>query len=566
MSGVVGLAMASVFPDIDKDIFNWSLVLLWLILWRVLRKCGIDKYKRIRLIDLWWTVPLWIVLLSRFPIYYPVYDDFAFHLEVGGYAKNLWQATNFLPLDYGSYVYPVAQLIYPFLLNILGFRLSLLVNGILLIGWYISINLRLKHVEKNKNKKIAWDLIFLYVFFVPHLMATHTTFMVDFLTLVLGVEMFYQLATNKGNRTLGVIVGLLSMIIKQSAGIVLMPLFLYLVWQKKKDIKWIWVFLFLIPIFIFFGASYINTGNPISFLYNGFFKSPLYSLTSFKDARWGPQNWWEVLLWPIVGQFTLRYGEGLVNDNAKYFFASFWAVPYLWSWWMLLVKRKWKYAIFVFSYLLWSVLMGYSRYLLTFVAVYWLYLINELKVKYDFKFKKYWWWLLIFVGLCFNSVSTDFGWRPDLQWLKSSADRPYFIKHYVDGWRLIGKDRLEDIENSYKSILDKKRTVIIAYRGQESFLAYLASVNGASVVQAVDTAKYNELTNSNQISDDFKSLLKKVDEESEILVIGNTQWLNLKSIYWTKNRNCDQVKINPAAWYFQSPTLYADTVLYLCIK
>jgi hypothetical protein len=525
-----------------------------------------EKSVKFKLIDWWWTVPLWMLLLSRFPIYFPVYDDFSFHLNVGGYARNIWGSTNFLPLDYASYVYPVAQLMYPFFLKMFGLRLTLLINGILLIGWYGSINYRLKLSEKNKNKKIWWDIIFLYIFFVPHLMATHTTFMVDFLTLILGMEMFYQLVSLKGNRTLGVIVGLLSMIIKQSAGIVLMPLYLYLVWQKRKDIKWIWIFLFLTMIFVFFGASYINTGNPISFLYNGFFKSPFYSLVSFKDTRWGPQNWREILLWPIIAQFSLRFGEGLVNNVAKCFFASFWAFPYLLSWWMLMIRRKWKYIIFIFCYLLWSVLMGYSRYLLTFVAVFWLYLIHELNINYHFKLKNWWWMLLMFIGLCFSSVSTDFGWRPNLLWLKSAANRSYFVKYYLDGWRLVGKDRLGDITNGYKSIIGNKETVVIAYRGQESFLAYLANDSGAAVVQAIDVVKYNELVNSKLVSENFKTILKRVDGENKILVIGNKQWLNLNLIYWTNNRKCTRLDLDQNGWYFQSPTLYSETLLYQCVK
>ena len=337
LAGVVMLAWISLFNN--NTFFESGLVILWIIIWFGLWRNNREDKVKFKLFDWWWTIPLWVVLLSRFAIYYPVYDDFAFHLAAGGYAQTLWSGLNFLPLDFASYVYPVGQLGYPFLLKVFGLRLSLLINGILLIGWYASINFRLKLGEKNKSKKIWWDLIFLYIFFVPHLMATQVTFMVDFLTLVLGMEMFYQLVSARGNRTLGVVVGLLSMIMKQSAGIVLMPLFLYLGWQKRKEMRWLWIILFLILIFIFFVASYLNTGNPISFLYNNIFKSPLYALVVFKDTRWGPQNWQEILLWPIIGQFTLRFGEGLVNMVAKYFFAAFWALPYLWSWWMLVIKR-----------------------------------------------------------------------------------------------------------------------------------------------------------------------------------------------------------------------------------
>ena len=210
--------------------------------------------------------------------------------------------------------------------------------------------------------------------------------------------------------------------------------------------------------------------------------------------------------------------------------------------------------------------MGYSRYLLTFVAVYWLYLISELNMKYSFSLKRFWWLGLVFGGLCLSSVSTDFGWRPSLLLLRSSINRPYLVKSYIDGLRLLGKDRLVDVENSYRSIIGNKETLIIAYRGQESFLAYLASDMGSSVVQAVDITKYHELINSNRISENYMRLLKNIDDENKILVIGNKQWLDLKLIYWTKNRNCSKIDLDPSAWYFQSPTFYTETSLYLCVR
>lgn len=564
LAGVVMLAVISVFNI--SDYFGWGLLILWIIIWYVLWRNNKDKQIKFYLIDWWWTVPLWVVLLSRFPIYYPVYDDFAFHLEAGWYAKNIWQAVNFLPLDFGSYIYPVAQLGYPLLLKVFGIRLSLLFNGILLIAWYASINLRLKQVEKNNNKKIWWDIIFIYIFFVPHLMATHTTFMVDFLTLVLGLEMFYQLVVKTGNRTLGVIVGLLSMIIKQSAGIVLMPIFLYFVWQNKREIKWFWVILIVLFVFIFFGASYINTGNPISFLYNGFFKSPFYALVSFKDTRWGPQNWQEILAWPVMAQFTQRFGEGIVKTEAKYFFACFWAFPYLLSWYLLLIKRKWKYIIFIFCYLIWSVLMGYSRYLLTFAAVYWLYLVYALKLNYSLRLKRWWLLFVVFVILCFTSVSTDFGWRPNLIWLQNTANRPFFIKTYIDSLKLLGEDRLDDMVNGYESIIGEKETVVVAFRGPESFFAYLASYKGANIVNAVDETRYVELINSKLVSENFKLLLKRVDTEKSILIIGDKQWLSIEKIYWNRNRVCKKLELDKSAWYFQSLALFENTLIYRCTR
>ncbi|MFA5828063.1 MAG: hypothetical protein WC841_01690 [Candidatus Shapirobacteria bacterium] len=572
IAGVVLLAAGSVLPLMsDRQIFGWTLLVLWLTWWYVLWKFVVDRQIIFSKIELLWTIPLWLVLVSRFPIYFPVYDDFAFHLVIGGYASDIWQAVNFLPLDFGTYVYPVAQLGYPYLLEIFGIRLSLLINGLLLIGWYISINLRLKSGEKSASKRMLWDIIFLYIFFVPHLMATHVTFMVDFLTLILSLEMFYQLVSARGNRTVGVIVGFLAMIIKQSSGVVVMPIFLYFVWQKKKDIKWRWVVLFLFLIVIYFVVSYVNTGNPIAFLYNSYFKSPLYSLANFKDTRWGPKGLVEVFLWPVIGQFTLRYGEGIVNTMAKYFFSAFSAVPYCLSWWFLLRRRKLKYGLFLLGYILWSVLFGYSRYLIVFVGVNWLWLINEEGLDDRFlrlvlERKRRLLIYLFFIFFCFSSIQTDFGWRPNLRSLTRAQPRGYFFSQYIAGLKLLGRDRLAEMTDGYKTVFDSNKVMVVRNRGPETLLAYLANIAGMSVVSAIDMGKYNEIVASDKIDEKIKSVIRKVDDENSFLLVGNKQWLAPDSIYWTKGRQCTIVDFDPSAWYFQSPTIFGDTLLYKCVK
>jgi hypothetical protein len=52
------------------------------------------------------------------------------------------------------------------------------------------------------------------------------------------------------------------------------------------------------------------TGNPLFPLANGFFKSPYWPTGGGWDARWGPQTFWETLVWPVLAFFEpARHSE-----------------------------------------------------------------------------------------------------------------------------------------------------------------------------------------------------------------------------------------------------------------
>ena len=60
---------------------------------------------------------------------------------------------------------------------------------------------------------------------------------------------------------------------------------------------------FLAPLFPFSFYLYRDTGSPVFPVFNGIFKSVFWPPHSIWDPRWGPVEWWEKLLWPILISF-----------------------------------------------------------------------------------------------------------------------------------------------------------------------------------------------------------------------------------------------------------------------
>ncbi|MBU3935343.1 hypothetical protein KJ909_01590 [Patescibacteria group bacterium] len=573
ISSVGFLAIVSVWPLADFGLVKIGQLLIFLITIKFL----LPFCKNFKLegswIDLAVIVPALILTISRFPIYYPMYDDLAYHFMAGDYGLTMWNNGNFLPMGFGTYIYPLAQMIYRPFLEILGVRLTLLLNSSVLVFWFFSINLRFKFMfRENKWKKLLIDLIFIYIFFTPHLMATHVSFMVDFLTLILGLEMLLGFLNPKSNKTLATVFGFLAMIIKQSSGIVMMPLFIYLVLKNRKKMKWGWIMLFVTTIAVYFLTDYKVTGNPIAFLYNGFFKSSLYGVANFKDARWGPQSLWEIVVWPVIGQFGLRFGEGLVNNFAKGLFSLFMIIPYLGSIYGWFRTRKIKYLLVVVSYLIWSILMGYSRYQVAFSALVLVWMVVDLdleKMKKKLVDKFYLLLLMIFCLACVSSVSTDYAWRPHILLLvgKTRINSKYYIDKYTEGLNLVGKDRLIDLAEYHKDLYEGYDAVVPYFRGPSTFFGYIGYLNGVEVIGALDNESYERVLIDAKVDDNLKSNLRQIEDDKRILLISEQGFGDItKNLFLSKYFDCSEIETAIKSPYFQLVDYFSNVVLFDCVK
>jgi hypothetical protein len=120
--------------------------------------------------------------------------------------------------------------------------------------------------------------------------------------------------------------------------------------------------LFLAPMLPFTLYIFRLTGNPIFPIANSFFRSPYWPTHGGWDNRWGPQVWWETILWPILIWFKPeRHSELAVYSGRMSlgFLAALAGLVIVWR-----RKQAWHIClILAASSLLWSVAgLGYSRY------------------------------------------------------------------------------------------------------------------------------------------------------------------------------------------------------------
>lgn len=572
LSSVLYLGIISIFKIGDIQILRGLQFLLFLLTLRGM----VFRFKyfaiSLRWRDCWILLPMLLLLASRFPLYYPSYDDLVFHMMAGDYGLTVWINRHFMPMNFGTYIYPLAQMIYIPLLHTIGIRLTLLTNGLFLILWFFSLSLRFKEMfSRDRIKKVIIDLVFLYIFFNPHLMATHVSLMVDFLTLILTLEFLCGVMSQKMDKTLPVVAGVTALIIKQSSGIAVLPAMIYLVWGIRKQVKWKYIVLLVGIISVYFLAGYKNTGNPIAFLYNSVFRSSLYSLVNFKDLRWGPQNWREIFLWPVIGQFTLRFGEGLVNNVAKIFFSFFIIIPYLGSIILFLKTKQWKYFLVIVSYFIWSLIMGYSRYQIPLSAMVLIWFVLQVPTgKVDIRLNGLCFWavILFFTGMCFSSVQTDYAWRPGLLTLRNRFNRSYFFDKYKEGLSWLGKDRVSDLATYHKNFFSQYEAIVPYFRGSVTFLAYLGQIEGLRIVDGINMDSYRRIMDDPRVGDLLKSNLESVMRVKRILVmIPEVSFGNVVDDLFLAGRfKCTSIKNEIQSPYFQVDNYFQTIVLFDCLR
>jgi hypothetical protein len=118
------------------------------------------------------------------------------------------------------------------------------------------------------------------------------------------------------------------------------------------------VIAFLFPLLPDSLYMYLQTSNPIFPLYNKFFRSPYWELENFKDGRWGPQNLFEVLAWPVMSFFVPERFSELREYSGKIAISC---IAVLYNLFFGRRNRAFLY-IWLSGALLWAITTGYVRY------------------------------------------------------------------------------------------------------------------------------------------------------------------------------------------------------------
>lgn len=523
-----------------------------------------------------------IIIVYRSLTYAHAIDDFVFHMTHGFYSLTMWNSLNFFPTQSLDYIYPLLQLIYYIFIDSIGIRFSLLILSTLQLFWFLNLLERYKILFfKNKSENYFYlNIFFIFIYFLPELMLSHTTFMSDFYSVILTLEVLYIFLSKK-NIFLGYIILPLSILAKQSLGLFLIPLYFYLFINNfkslLKDKKFILVIIFYLFIIIFPIKSFFEIGNPFGLLYNNIFKSPLAPELPPRsgDMRWGPLNITQTIYWPLIAHFSERYIEFFSINKNYIYLPLFLIIPYLYSIWQIIKRKKILLNTIIFiSILFWSNQSGYGRYHLALMSGIWILIIYEnlnlFKLKLKFIHN------LILITLLslflFTSIRLDYGMR---NFIFEKFFPPkisyYYINLFKNGFKLLGKDRYYDIFDYIKNNFNSSdiEGIIIINRGVSTFYSMLGSkYKHLPVFSYIDSVKLNKFLKNKKINNKIKVKLLKYKNLNKILVLSVKDFPKdiIKKTDLFKKYKCIYVERDKLVPHFQHNNYFNYIHEYYCIR
>lgn len=256
----------------------------------------------------------------------------------------------------------------------LGYRLGTLVNYLALL-WAGTVLYRLLRPAVGRP---AWrSLAVLLLLLAEHLLFEVNTYMVDLLALPLLLEAMllalgYRESESKARDLLFAAlllgVALALKLTNVTAALPIAAVFAARALFPRPDrlalkLAPLAAALVLLPLAPHVVYIYGETGSPFFPLYNEFLKSPLWPLINVGDGRWGPRDWQETLLWPLVSAAAPERLSELGLYSGRIAFGVVAAALCL-----LLPRADARARLLALALLLgsmlWSVTSGYIRYAL----------------------------------------------------------------------------------------------------------------------------------------------------------------------------------------------------------
>jgi hypothetical protein len=321
-------------------------------------------------------LPLLLVYLLRAAFPDHSYDVLSYHLL---HAERSLRGPLFGPGDFFPTALPfnpAADTLTGISRLFLGFRLGTIINLLALI-WTAQIADKILRPFVGR----AWLRSVCVLLFVlsENLLFEISTYMVDLLTLPLMLEatLLTLRADEAENRRANVIhVALLlgaSAAFKLTNLAVALPLVAICAYKMAAGSRrlaskqlmttaLLAIGAFLAPLLPFSIYIFCVTGNPVFPVANVFFKSPYWPTHGGWDYRWGPQNFWETIVWPVMIWFKPERHSELAVYSGRLslgFVVAFLGLVFAWR----NPRARTLCLILISSALLWSATnTGYSRY------------------------------------------------------------------------------------------------------------------------------------------------------------------------------------------------------------
>lgn len=571
ISNILYLSVISVLTNWLPSTFEITILhIVCLLLVIIATKKYYGNFKVAKIRNTWlMIIPYLLVTLIRFPLIYPTYDDLAAHLMWGDYANRLWQNANFMPMNFLHYFYLPLDMNYTPFLYTVGLRITIWLFYLLTSIWMVSLYARLSQELKSKTQKGLLTILFVILPFIPHLLGVSGTLMGDYGSLVFCLEALYLFMAKGSDKTFATIMMLAAILMKQSNSVFVAPILIYYAVLNRKQIKWATIASYAIIASLFFVRLYLETGNALSGLFNGIFKSPLYAPGNFAQTLFGPQNILQTLVWPVIGQFGERYAEGIVSTAAKIFFSPIPIIGYGMSIWLFLRKKSAKYGLLVLTYLLWAYLVGYARYYIALNLMALIVIIFDTKPmmlieKLNNKHVPFILILILFLSM--SSLKTDFSWRPYPS-IKTRAANAYYLSEYKAGLSLVGRDNWANLARQYQDLFAPYDAVMTLYRGPVTYAGYMGYLNGLPVYDGLNEAQQTNIANSHLLSKVIKVQATKWESHNKIIVVADKPYDQyFPGLKIAQDYNCDLTGLLPRDLYLQREIYFTETVMWTCAR
>ncbi len=254
------------------------------------------------------------------------YDTQNYHLlsQIPGFTDNLHY--HVIPGRFQMFGFRLGdRMFYPFRL-ILGLRMGTILNAFAMLVIYRQLTVFFDMATYSKTTKTAIlkhfspILAFLVVSRVE-LIQESGSYMVELLAIPFLLEMVFIFLRDvnedkiEHESIMFCLFGGILFCLKMTNIVYLVPLVLLYLWKIRKYLNpklfFICLFMGAFPVGIYLIYNGISMKNPVYPYYNSLIRSPYYPETDFKDARWGPIDIKELLLWPYM---MIRYPEYRLSE------------------------------------------------------------------------------------------------------------------------------------------------------------------------------------------------------------------------------------------------------------
>ncbi|SEG70550.1 hypothetical protein [Paenibacillus sp. UNC499MF] len=284
---------------------------------------------------------------------------------------------NFLPSSYVTFFPFFPDGLYKVFRSLFGYRAGTLLNTLLIVVIFYQLKGILKAaLHQHKLNVALLSLLAAFLVSTEFILANIGVYMIDLIAIPILLEQLKLLTNGKSysrntSYYFAALFGFCVALKLTFAIFSFVLLFIYVIKHIRNiTLKQfgISVLLACIPCIPYFLYTYLNTGNPLFPFYNQIFKSEYFYMDSnFKDDRWGPHSFLQILFWPVY----MYFHPEILSEKAAYtgrISLGFMAAIFLLIVELVRFKKPRKLSelflsiLFICCLYIWTISTGYIRY------------------------------------------------------------------------------------------------------------------------------------------------------------------------------------------------------------